>query len=191
MLKTLARLRVVWFFMKAIFSTRIKTDADSKTGELSVSWKKYNNTVKDFLDKYDVENEDKIDYNNTRKHHYAGFVHLDNPNHPEFKDKLGGDRVLEGRGLIYNDDGKTPFNPSEVFDMTYEEYSVYKEKILPRAATRRINYNEIKQFLNVERGVSQSDTAKAKTGDDKPKRKRRRRKPRARTTPNDGGGTRS
>lgn len=154
--KFIGKMKILWFLVKAIFSTNVELDKSNKdtgNGKQEYNWKKYQNTVQDFLDKYDVNAEDRIDYNNTRKHHYNNFDHLDNPDHPEFKDTAGGDRVLERKGLIYEKDGKTPLNPAEVFDMTYEEYSLYKKKILPRAETKKITFNDIKRFVERERGV--------------------------------------
>jgi hypothetical protein len=147
------KLKIGWFLFKTIFATNVELKRD-KTGEGFVNnWSKYQNTVQEFLAKYNVDNEDRIDYNNTRKHHYSNFSHLDNPDDPEFKDKSGGDRLLERVGLVYEEDGKTPRNPAEAFDMTYEEYNEYKKKILPRAATKKVTYNDIKRFVERKRGV--------------------------------------
>lgn len=183
----IGKLKIGWFLFKTIFATNVELKRNEQGDGFEHNWKKYQNTVQEFLAKYDVNAEDKIDYNNTRKHHYGNFDHLDDPDHPEFKDKSGRDRVLERKGLVYERDGKTPLNPAEVFDMTYEEYDKYKNKILPRSKTKKITYNEIKRFMDRERGVSKPNVKKAKTGDGskpKPKRKYKPRKPKA---PNKGG----
>ena len=193
------KLKIGWFLFKTVFATNVELKKSENNDGFEYNWKKYSNTVQEFLAKYNINAEDRIDYNNTRKHHYGNFDHLDNPDNPEFKDKSGGDRVLERQGLIYDKDGKTPFNPAEAFDMTYEEYDKYKKKILPRAETKRITYNDIKRFLEKERGGTpkvvtkkrgQRKPAKKTTqGDEKPKPKRKY-KPRKPRKPkaNDGGG---
>ena len=60
-------------------------------------------------------------------------------------------------GLVYEDDGKTPKNASEVFDMSYEEYEEYKEKIIPIAKNRSIDYAEIAEFMKDLRREDKED----------------------------------
>ena len=48
---------------------------------------------------------------------------------------------------MYEEDGKTPKNAAEVFDMSYEVYEEYKKKILPIAKERTIKYEEIESFI--------------------------------------------
>jgi len=188
--KVIGKLKLIWFFIKTIIATDVELHRNRKDKEgTKLNWRKYQNTVQEFLAKYNVNAEDKIDYTNTYKHHHNNFNHLDDPNNPEFKDAAGGSRLLEQVGLVYERDGKTPRNPAEVFDMTYEEYTKYKEKILPRAATKKISYNEIKRFVERERGVQKTDVKKTEGTNDKPKRKRKY-KPRKPKTSN-GGGTAS
>lgn len=180
MRKWVGKLKLIWFFIKTVFATDVELHRSRKDKEgTKLNWRKYQNTVQDFLDKYNVDAEDKIDYTNTHKHHHNNFNHLDDPNNPEFKDDTGGSRLLEQVGLVYEKDGKTPRNPAEVFDMTYEEYTKYKEKILPRAATKKITYGQIKRFVERERGISSGDAGKTKkrNGYAKRKRKYRPRKP--------------
>ncbi len=153
MKKIYLKIRLAGFYLKALFSTTFMRFSGKEAEQQVVAWKEYSNTVQDFLSKYDVNKEDKVDYTNTHKHHHENFKHLDDPNNPEFKDEKGGDRVLERVGLIYEADGKTPLNVADCFDMTFEEYRLYKEKILPQAIDRKIPYWEIQKFINAERGV--------------------------------------
>ncbi len=153
MKKIYLKIRLAGFYLKTLFSTTIMRFSGKEVEQQVVAWKQYSNTVQDFLDKYDVNKEDKIDYTNTHKHHHTNFRHLDDPNDPEFKDEKGGDRVLERVGLIYDTDGKTPKNVAECFDMTFEEYATYKANILPLAQDRKIAYWEIQRFMNKQRGI--------------------------------------
>jgi hypothetical protein len=180
--KWVGKLKLIWFFIKTVFATDVELHRSRKGKEgAKLNWRKYQNTVQDFLDKYNVNAEDKIDYTNTHKHHHSNFAHLDDPNSPEFKDANGGERVLEQVGLVYEKDGKTPRNPAEVFDMTYEEYTKYREKILPRAATKKITYGQIKRFVERERGIQKGSTKKVGEGT-KPARKRTYKKRRPKTS---------
>ena len=143
--KFFKRLRLLWFFTKALFGgvqlEGIDTSGEEAPHEVSkpTDWSKH--TVKRFAELYNVNAEDKIDYTNTHEHHHSNFKHKD-----EFNEEL-----QEVAGLVYEEDGKTPKNAAEVFDMTYEEYEAYKEKILPQSKDRTISYEEVKKFIEIER----------------------------------------
>lgn len=133
------RVRLIWFFFKAIFSTDLdkvlKIDSQETQGQrkaLSPA-----EQLKRFFEIYNVNVNDKIDYTNTHEHHHSNFKHKD-----EFNEEL-----TEVVGLLYEEDGKTPKNAAEVFDMSYEVYEEYKKKILPIAKERTIKYEEIESFI--------------------------------------------
>tara|TARA_R110000765_G_scaffold26628_8_gene64951 strand:+ start:3186 stop:3611 length:426 start_codon:yes stop_codon:yes gene_type:complete len=135
----LKKLRLVWFFFKTIFSTSLE-DITKIDTEVSQSQRKALSPaeqLKKFLSNYDVTKEDKINYTNTREDHLSNFKHLDKMN----------DTLTEVVGLLYEEDGKTPKNAAETFDMSYEEYNEYKKKILPLSKERMIKFNDIKAFM--------------------------------------------
>jgi hypothetical protein len=174
------KLRFAWFLIKAIFSTNldeITTYEKSTTTGLRVRLSPAEQ-LKRFFEIYNVNREDVIDYTNTYEHHHTNFKHLDTGEQT---------RVLSIAGLLYNEDGKTPKNAAEVFDMTYEEYTKYKEKVLPLAGTKKITHNDIKRFMERERKVPKPELEKAEDGAPKPKRKRYRRKSTKPTEPSVGG----
>jgi hypothetical protein len=145
MKKLLIKIKFLWFFAKSLFSTKIEgfdsyTDSKVQQAIDPHSWGK--EQLRRFLATYNVNAEDKIDYTNTYEHHHSNFKHLDNGEQTN---------VLEVVGLKYEEDGKTPLNAAEVFDMTYEEYSKYKESILPRAEHSTITYEEVQEFIKNER----------------------------------------
>lgn len=145
MKKLLIKIKFLWFFAKSLFSAKIEgldsyTESKVQQAIDPHSWGK--EQLRRFLATYNVNAEDKIDYTNTYEHHYSNFKHLDNGEQTN---------VLEVVGLKYEEDGKTPLNAAEVFDMTYEEYSRYKESILPRAEHNTITYEEVKQFIEEQR----------------------------------------
>lgn len=136
---------IFWIYIgiKSMFGTKIEgVDTSGEQEAASSSW--YKQIKKGFLDIYNVDHEDKIDYTNTHADHHSNFKHLDDPEDERF------DRLAEQKGLIYEADGNTPKNAAEMFDMTYEEYEDYKKKILPHAKDRRITEEEIAEFLGKE-----------------------------------------
>lgn len=145
MKKLLIKIKFLWFFAKSLFSAKIEgldsyTESKVQQAIDPHSWGK--EQLRRFLTTYNVNAEDKIDYTNTYEHHHSNFKHLDNGEQTN---------VLEVVGLKYEEDGKTPLNAAEVFDMTYEEYSRYKESILPRAEHNTITYEEVRQFIEEQR----------------------------------------
>ena len=143
--KFISKIKLLWFFAKALFGARLEgidTPIDSQTQEVKdpTSWGKYQ--LQRFLELYNVNAEDKINYTNTKADFESNYKHLDDPENERF------DNVTEVVGLKYEEDGKTPLNAAEVFDMTYEEYELYKKAIIPRAEHKTIEYKEIEEFLN-------------------------------------------
>jgi len=137
------KLRLVWFFIRTILSTSLE-DITKIGAEVNQSQRKALSPaeqLKKFLADYNVEAEDKIDYTNTYEHHHSNFKHKD-----EYNEEL-----QEIAGLVYEEDGKTPKNAAEVFDMTFEEYESYKNKILPHAKERTIRFEEINAFIEESR----------------------------------------
>lgn len=137
------RLKLIWFFVKAIFSTSLE-DITRVDTEQTVGAKKALSPAEQlrrFLELYNVNAEDKIDYTNTHEDHHSNFKHLDDVKDERF------DNVTEQLGLLYESDGKTPLNAAEVYDMTYEEYEDYKEKVLPIAKERTITMADIEEFV--------------------------------------------
>ncbi len=132
----------VYLYFKGLFGTRIEgtTTSTASTKGVILTW--IQEQEKSFLHFYNVDREDRIDYTNTKHHFDTNYGHLDDANHPEF----GG--ALEQVGLLYESDQKTPKNAAEVFDMTYEEYLVYKKKILPHAKNRKITLEEIQELFD-------------------------------------------
>ena len=129
-----------YIFLKGLFGSKIEGTESGITDTASSSWAQQ--VKKNLLDLYNKEAEDKIDYTNTHKHHHSNFKHLDDAEDPEF----GG--IAEQVGLLYEEDGKTPLNAAEVFDMTFEQYTTYKNKILPHAKGRKITMEEIEELFN-------------------------------------------
>tara|TARA_R110002167_G_scaffold151918_2_gene345736 strand:- start:26 stop:451 length:426 start_codon:yes stop_codon:yes gene_type:complete len=135
----LKKLRLVWFFFKTIFSTSLEdiTKIDTEVSQFQRKALSPAEQLKKFLSNYDVTKEDKINYTNTREDHLSNFKYLDKMN----------DKLTEVAGLLYEEDGRTPKNAAEVFDMSYEEYNEYKKKILPFAIDRVIRFGEINAFV--------------------------------------------
>tara|TARA_R110000764_G_scaffold139641_1_gene227702 strand:- start:312 stop:731 length:420 start_codon:yes stop_codon:yes gene_type:complete len=130
----------ITIFFKGLFGSKIEgTQNSGITEAVPLSWTKQ--VKKNLWDLYNKDVEDKIDYTNTHEHHHSNFKHLDDANDPEF----GG--IAEQVGLLYEEDGQTPLNAAEVYDMTYEEYTDYKEKILPFAKKRKITMEEIEELF--------------------------------------------
>ena len=130
----------VYIYIKMFFGIKLEgvdTVAD-ETGTES-TWIKRQKL--NLWDLYNKEVEDRIDYTNTHKDHHSNFKHLDDSKDERF------DRLDERVGLIYEEDGKTPFNAAEVYDMTYEQYDEYKLKILPNAKERKITMEEIEALF--------------------------------------------
>ena len=145
--KLIGKLRLLWFFTKSLFGVKIEgVDTIDKQGPAEIRFIQNKNDLKRFFEIYNVNAEDRIDYTNTHAHHHSNFKHLDNGVQ---------DDVLEVVGLIYEDDGRTPKNPAEVFDMTYEEYNSYTEKILPISKERTIKYEDIANFIKTSRIVNE------------------------------------
>lgn len=145
MKKLFSKLRLLWFFAKAVFSTKIEgidTYTESKVQQTIDPKAWGQEQLRRFLAIYNIHAEDKIDYTNTYEHHHTNFKHLDTGEQTD---------VLSISGLIYEEDGQTPRNAAEVFDMTYEEYSEYKKKILPIAKERVITFEEVQEFINEQR----------------------------------------
>ena len=139
----LKRFRLVWFFVKAIFSTSLEqiTKIDTEQGVTKKKSLSPAEQLKKFFELYNVDVEDKIDYTNTHEDHHSNFKHLDDTSDERY------DNVTEQVGLMYEADGKTPSNAAEVFDMTYQDYEVYKKSVLPIANTRKITFDDIKKRL--------------------------------------------
>lgn len=135
----LKKIKIIWFFIKAIFSTNLEEITRVDT-EQTVGAKKALSPAEQlrrFLELYNINAEDKIDYTNTYEDHHSNFKHLDDVEDERF------DNVTEQLGLLYESDGKTPLNAAEVYDMTYEEYETYKETVLPIAKERTITMQDI------------------------------------------------
>ena len=131
---------LIYLWIKSLFGTKVEgTESSSDRDSNSSTWIK--TQKKQFWDIYNVDAEDRIDYTNTHKDHHSNFKHLDDPTDERFE------RVTEQKGLIYEKDGKTPYNAAEIYDMTYEQYEEYKAKILPIAKDRKITKEEIERFL--------------------------------------------
>ena len=135
--KIINKFKLLWFFAKALFGARLEgidSPIDSQTHEVKdpASWG--NHQLQRFLELYNVNSEDKIRYTNTKPDFESNYKHLDDVEDERF------DNVTEVIGLKYEEDGKTPLNAAEVFDMTYEEYDMYKKTILPMAKHNTIEY---------------------------------------------------
>ena len=142
----LKRFKLIWFFVKAIFSTNLEQITKIDTEQTAGAKKTLSpaEQLQKFLELYNINAEDKIDYTNTHEDHHSNFKHLDDVNDERF------DNVTEQLGLLYDTDGKTPLNAAEVYDMTYEEYETYKETVLPIAKTRAITMTDIDKRLGKE-----------------------------------------
>lgn len=139
----LRKIKIIWFFIKAIFSTNLEEITRIDT-EQTVGAKKALSPAEQlrrFLELYNVNAEDKIDYTNTYEDHHSNFKHLDDVEDERF------DNVTEQLGLLYDTDGRTPLNAAEVYDMTYEEYETYKESVLPIAKDRTITMEDIAEAI--------------------------------------------
>jgi len=135
----LKKLLLIWFLIKTVFSTKldgIDSAIDSEEGSSISGVTKQD--LKKFFALYNVDKEDVVEYTNTYEDHHSNFKHLDKMN----------DKLTEVAGLIYEEDGKTPKNAAEVFDMSYEEYNEYKKKILPLAIDRVIKFEDINSFID-------------------------------------------
>jgi len=110
----------IYLWLKALFGTKIEgTDVEPNGSDVPSSWAK--EQKKGFWDIYNVDAEDKIDYTNTHEDHHSNYKHLDDIHDERSR------RISEQVGLKYEEDGKTPLNASEVFDMTYEQYEEYRK----------------------------------------------------------------
>ena len=146
-------IRLFWYTVKGLFVTRLDesttiTTEPSGTNEVAIDHNKaaaYQ--LKRFLEIYSIENQDVIDYTNTHEDHHSGFAYLCDMTDSRSRDEEGDVRVSDVVGLIYEGDGKTPKNVAVVFDMNYEEYEEYKNKILPEAKNRAINFEEVEALM--------------------------------------------
>jgi len=134
----LKKLKLIWFFIRTVFSTKLAGIDNATASDIEHSLSGVTKQdLKRFFELYDVDKEDVVAYTNTHEDHHSNFKHLDKMN----------DKLTEVAGLIYEEDGKTPKNAAEVFDMSYEEYNEYKKKILPFAIDRVIKFEEINSFI--------------------------------------------
>ena len=139
----LRKIKIIWFFIKAIFSTNLEEITRIDTEQTAGTKKALSpaEQLRRFLELYNVNAEDKIDYTNTYEDHHSNFKHLDDVEDERF------DNVTEQLGLLYESDGRTPLNAAEVYDMTYEEYETYKESVLPIAKDRTITMEDIAEAI--------------------------------------------
>lgn len=149
--KFILKIRLIWFMVKSVFGTKIEElQAPTKEANLIEHTVRTTNTIRQFFEKYDVTKEDKVEYTNTHQDHSTNFRHLDPKG--TWREQEGDKpneamKLLEIAGLIYEEDGRTPKNATEVFDMTYEEYEEYKKKIIPIAKERTIRFEEVQAFV--------------------------------------------
>ena len=131
----------IYIYIKSFFGTKVEgTDGGQDSPDISPSL--VQRIKKNLWDLYNVDAEDKINYTNTHADHHSNFKHLDDPEDERF------DNVTEQVGLKYEEDGNTPLNAAEVFDMSYEDYQTYKKKILPHAKDRKITMEEIQELFD-------------------------------------------
>lgn len=140
-----------YIFLKYLFGTKLVLEKQPKSDIPTIETKQESYgayQLRRFLEIFDINKEYEVIIHTpeVEEHFRTNYRYLDGPE--------GLERIAEQQGLIYEMDGKTPKNPSAIYDFTYEEYKDYKETILPIARNRKITEEEIKEFIDSRRHIA-------------------------------------